>query len=533
MKNIILIILIVMCMKSSAQQISPGTKTGDTTIYVGFSRFSSIASGTDTNTLKPMGIAANGLASRMTYWPSAGGGSGVTTMQAFGAVPNANGASISGVNLTLQPADGTNPGSVSTTTQTFPGAKTFSSAMTSSVSTTTPILIGGTGVASSLQIRPTSGVGSTGADIIIQNANNGATEIARIMGSNGRTGFGTASPVMLFDITNGTQVTGSNSNNPTVLNVTGVNNSITGGGATMYINSNSAMAADAGGSLGFAGLLTTGSNSSNQLYGIIKGAKVNGTTNNFDGYLDFGVYNHNVGALQAKMRLTGNTLNLNGNSSQAAELRFYEDTDDGTNYTSWKVGTQAANLDYTWPTAYPGGTGYALTSTTAGVTSWGTSINVASSGTEGIKFGTTLRMFDDAAKLAISPSAGLLQVRFDASNYYNTTVGSTGSVTHDAVGAGSAFTFSDAITVPALTATGAISLTAGADKSVGQATLVVGTVTVNNTRVTASSLIFFTVATPGGIQGFLSVGTISAGTSFIINSTNAAETSTVNWMIIN
>lgn len=59
-----------------------------------------------------------------------------------------------------------------------------------------------------------------------------------------------------------------------------------------------------------------------------------------------------------------------GTASQAAELRLYEDTDDGTNYTAFKVGTQGADITYTLPTAVAGGNGYALTSTTGGVLSW-------------------------------------------------------------------------------------------------------------------------------------------------------------------
>jgi len=84
-----------------------------------------------------------------------------------------------------------------------------------------------------------------------------------------------------------------------------------------------------------------------------------------------------------------------------------------------------------------------------------------------------------------------------------------------------------------LTASTKINVTTGANKSAGQATLVGGTVTVNTTAVTASSLIYFTVATPGGTQGYLSVGTITAATSFVINSTSGTETSVVNWWLIN
>ena len=66
-----------------------------------------------------------------TYWilakpGSGGGGGGVTTITNFGSTPNNAGGTISGTSLTLQPADGTHPGGVSTAAQTFAGDKTFS-----------------------------------------------------------------------------------------------------------------------------------------------------------------------------------------------------------------------------------------------------------------------------------------------------------------------------------------------------------------------------------------------------------------------
>ena len=72
----------------------------------------------------------------------------------------------------------------------------------------------------------------------------------------------------------------------------------------------------------------------------------------------------------------------------------------------------------------------------------------------------------------------------------------------------------------------------GSNAKMGQSTLVAGTVTVLTTAVTANSRIYLTVAIPGGTQGFLSIGTITAATSFVINSTDVLETSTVNWMIV-
>lgn len=78
-----------------------------------------------------------------------------------------------------------------------------------------------------------------------------------------------------------------------------------------------------------------------------------------------------------------------------------------------------------------------------------------------------------------------------------------------------------------------IKIPTGTNSSAGQATLVGGTVTVSTTAVTASSLIFLTNGGVSGTQGFLSVGTITAGTSFVINSSSGTDTSTINWIIIN
>ena len=59
---------------------------------------------------------------------------GVTTMAAIGSTPNANGATISGVNLNLEPASASYGGIVTTGAQTFAGAKTFSPAVTAASS---------------------------------------------------------------------------------------------------------------------------------------------------------------------------------------------------------------------------------------------------------------------------------------------------------------------------------------------------------------------------------------------------------------
>lgn len=86
--------------------------------------------------------------------------------------------------------------------------------------------------------------------------------------------------------------------------------------------------------------------------------------------------------------------------------------------------------------------------------------------------------------------------------------------------------------------------TAGAN-SFGKVTLVGGTATVSTTAVTANSIIILTRqsvgATGAAALGELSIGTITASTSFVINawsqanatSLAATDVSSIGWMIIN
>lgn len=66
----------------------------------------------------------------------------------------------------------------------------------------------------------------------------------------------------------------------------------------------------------------------------------------------------------------------------------------------------------------------------------------------------------------------------------------------------------------------------------GQATLVAGTVTVSTPLISANSQVILTNALVGGTAGVLSVGTVVSGISFVINSSNASDTSTVNWFLV-
>lgn len=73
----------------------------------------------------------------------------------------------------------------------------------------------------------------------------------------------------------------------------------------------------------------------------------------------------------------------------------------------------------------------------------------------------------------------------------------------------------------------------GSNERMGlSAAMTAGTVTVNNTLVTANSRIFLTPQGTGGTGGSVSVSARSNGTSFTILSTSNTDTRTVAWLIL-
>lgn len=86
------------------------------------------------------------------------------------------------------------------------------------------------------------------------------------------------------------------------------------------------------------------------------------------------------------------------------------------------------------------------------------------------------------------------------------------------------------------TAGNKVIIATGTNASIGtSAAMTAGAVTVATTAITASSKVFVSAAVAGGTQGTLRADPADyiAGTSFVIRSSNAADTSTVNWWIIN
>lgn len=82
-----------------------------------------------------------------------------------------------------------------------------------------------------------------------------------------------------------------------------------------------------------------------------------------------------------------------------------------------------------------------------------------------------------------------------------------------------------------ITIAGGIKQAEGANAKQGVATLVAGTVTVNNTSITANSRIMLTSNVDGGTPGWLRVSAKTVGTSFVITSSSGSDTSVVAWVI--
>lgn len=77
---------------------------------------------------------------------------------------------------------------------------------------------------------------------------------------------------------------------------------------------------------------------------------------------------------------------------------------------------------------------------------------------------------------------------------------------------------------------GVMTIPSGTNQRAGNATLVAGTITVNNTTVTANTVVLLTRKTSGGTTGELTY-TLSAGTSFTINSI-VTDTSTISYLLV-
>jgi hypothetical protein len=134
-------------------------------------------------TLNAATVTATGAISGSNYsGTSSGTNTGDITLATVGSVPANAGASLSGQILTLQPADATHAGLVSTTSQIFEGAKTFNSTIASSnfVSLASLTQIGNHFFASTTQTQIGNAAGGAGGS---ENTSVGVSALAAGTGS--------------------------------------------------------------------------------------------------------------------------------------------------------------------------------------------------------------------------------------------------------------------------------------------------------------------------------------------------------------
>ncbi len=119
------------------------------------------------------------------------------------------------------------------------------------------------------------------------------------------------------------------------------------------------------------GIINTASGDYTSILGG-RGLTVSGTGS--IGYLSNSGGLHDMTVSANKTAVFGNTdMWLINNDSTAHELRFYEASTDGTNYTAFRAGTQSADITYTLPTA-DGTSGQVLSTDGSGILSWTSSL---------------------------------------------------------------------------------------------------------------------------------------------------------------
>ena len=90
----------------------------------------------------------------------------------------------------------------------------------------------------------------------------------------------------------------------------------------------------------------------------------------------------------------GGYVAISNGATGAGQLRLYEDTDNGTNYSAFQVGTQSGDVTYTLPTA-DGTSGQALTTNGSGTLSWATAGGSDPSSADGDSLGTASAEWSD------------------------------------------------------------------------------------------------------------------------------------------
>ena len=91
----------------------------------------------------------------------------------------------------------------------------------------------------------------------------------------------------------------------------------------------------------------------------------------------------------------GNFVSVGGNATAPGEIRIYEDTDNGTHYSGFKVGNLTSSVAYQLPLTDATASGQALTSNSSGVLSWTTVASNTPSSADGQALGSASLEWSD------------------------------------------------------------------------------------------------------------------------------------------
>jgi len=423
-------------------------------------------------------------------------------------------------------------------------------------------LIGSTSTTSGITYRSTSGVGTTGADHIFQVGSNGGTEAMRILNS-GFVGIGTNIPVCKLEIYAGAlgsslndvltmqtlRVADANQINLNIFRYRKTAGSSWFNGATRIqtavdmVNQGSFIEFD-NGSLRFGALPIA----NNFFYSIPERLTIYE-----NGNIGIGVATPTTGRLQisagsasvAGLQLTNQTAYTSGVAGSVS----LENTNDFS-FVGNIVSKRGATANFGTSDSQ---TLNLVTGNTARVTIGSTGVVTLTAGLIGIAsqsvfntVSTTISAFGAATTATIFGTATTSATYSIGNNVTATgntkaidigTLAASGSTTNITLGSAVSGATSN-INVNgnlALTSAGnKLSVKTGTNASIGTATLVAGTVTVNTTAVTANSAIFVTILTKGTITLPVAYDaqTRTAGTSFTITSANITDTSIVQWWIV-
>ena len=498
-----------------------------------------------------------------------GTNSGDVTLAAIGSTANSNGATLTGQVLNLQPASASFGGVVTTGAQTFAGNKTFSSIITGPAATTSTATFnvphgsaptapnngdlwtttaGFFGRVNGATVGPFGAGGGGGITGTLTSGRvpfaNGASSVS----DSSKLTFSTATglSVQLSGATNSLTL-GSGAGNTTF---TGAENTIVGAGSGSILTT--ATGNTIVGSL--AGTTpTTGGG------GVIVGAYSDSTPNSAS---DFTVCGSNSFARGSSASAfgAGAEANINGVSLGAQSfagnysVALGYGADNFSNSYCVALGTQSV-ISANYGIAV--GTGNTVSAADTIVIGHG-SIDPGIAGS--LQIGSPSHKVTNAylgegadSDPGISPGSFALQpsralgtnvagAQLILAGGISTGNAAGGSVVIQTVPAGSSgsalntrttrLTISSAGDLSINTVGRGLQIKEGSNAKMGTATLVAGTVVVSTAAVTATSRIFLTSQSDGGTVGFQRVSARTAATSFTITSSNAADTSTIAWFIV-